>query len=326
MRRRRLFGLSALSLALPKPSLAQGGAWPGRMPIRLIVTFPPGGLADTVARLVTPALGSALGQQLVVENRAGAGGSIGADLCAKSAPDGYTLVVSHASPHGIAPGIYPQLPYDPVADFSHLAMLCDTANALMVKADSPIRSMADYLAAAKASGVRYGSSGIGSITHLMGEVLAKEAGLTKLEHVPYRGSAPALQDMLAGQIESLFDPLTTYVGMLKDGTLRALAVSSPQRVPGVPEVPTFAELGLARLTCTTWIGISGPKGLPAPIAARITDAVQQVMAGAELRRKLAEQASYPPATPLTGPAFSAYVADYVTEWTGVAKRAGIVAS
>ena len=307
--------------------LAQGGAWPSRMPVRLIVTFPPGGLADTVSRLLTPAFSAALGQQVVVENRAGAGGSIGADLCAKAAPDGYTLVVSHASPHGIAPGIYPQLPYDPVTDFTHLAMLCDTGNALMVKADSPIRSFADYVAAARSGrGVRYGSSGIGSITHLMGEVLAKEAGLTKLDHVPYRGSAPALQDMLAGQIESLFDPLTTYVGMLKDGTLRALAVSTPTRVPAVPEVPTFAELGLGRLTCTTWIGISGPKALPTPIAAKLTEVTVAAMANPEIRQKLADLASYPPATPLTGAAYASYIGDYVKEWTAVARGAGIVAS
>ncbi len=327
MQRRHLLGLAAAGLAMPSVLHAQSGPWPSRMPIRLIVTFPPGGLADTVSRLMVPALSSALGQQVVVENRAGAGGSIGADMCAKAAPDGYTLVVSHASPHGIAPGIYPQLPYDPVSDFSHLAMMCDTGNALMVKADSPLKTFADYVAAAKSGrGVRYGSSGIGSITHLMGEVLAKEAGLTKLDHVPYRGSAPALQDMLAGQIESLFDPLTTYVGMLKDGTLRALAVSTPGRVPAVPNVPTFAELGLRRLTCTTWIGISGPKGLPAPIAAKLTEVTVAAMANPAIRQTLADLASYPPAQPLVGPAFASYIADYVKEWTAVAKAAGIVAS
>ncbi len=332
MQRRHLLGLAAAGLAttnLATPNLvrAQGAAWPSRMPIRLIVTFPPGGLADTVSRLLVPTLSAALGQQVVVENRAGAGGSIGADMCAKAAPDGYTLVVSHASPHGIAPGIYPQLPYDPVTDFSHLAMVCDTGNALMVKADSPIKTMADYIAAAKsARGVRYGSSGIGSITHLMGEVLGKEAGLTKLDHVPYRGSAPALQDMLAGQIESLFDPLTTYVGMLKDGTLRALAVSTPARVPVLPAVPTFAELGLPRLTCTTWVGFSGPKGLPAPIAAKLTEVTVTAMANPEIRQKLADLASYPPPQPLVGPAFAHYIGEYVKEWTGVAKAAGIVAS
>ena len=191
----------------------------------------------------------------------------------------------------------------------------------------PLPGMNEIVAAAKSGrGVRYGSSGIGSITHLMGEVLAKEAGLTKLDHVPYRGSAPALQDMLAGQIESLFDPLTTYVGMLKDGTLRALAVSTPGRVPAVPNVPTFAELGLRRLTCTTWIGISGPKGLPAPIAAKLTEVTVAAMANPAIRQTLADLASYPPAQPLVGPAFASYIADYVKEWTAVAKAAGIVAS
>ncbi len=326
MLRRHLLAATAGLLATPTIGRAQGGAWPARQPIRLIATFPPGGLADTVARLVAPAIGTALGQTLVVENRAGAGGTIGADMAAKAAPDGYTLVISHASPHGIAPGIYPALPYDPVADFTHLAMLCDTGNALMVPARSPFRTLSDYLAAGRGPGVRYGSSGVGSITHLMGEVLSRDAALPKLDHVPYRGSAPALQDMLAGQIESLFDPLTTYVGMLKDGTLRALAVSTPQRVPAVPEVPTFAEAGLPRLTCTTWIGVSAPKGLPAEIGIRITEATVAAMARQDIRSKLDDLASYPPPQPMTGGAFTAYVADYVREWTAVARGAGITAA
>jgi tripartite-type tricarboxylate transporter receptor subunit TctC len=337
-RRRHLLGLAAAAPTLAPAALAraqgssqgssQGGdGWPGRQPIRLIVTFPPGGLADTVSRLVTPAMGAALGQSILIENRAGAGGTIGADMAAKAAPDGYTLVVSHASPHGIAPGIYPALPYDPVGDFSHLAMLCDTGNALMVPAASPYRTLGDYLEAAKGGGgLRYGSSGVGSITHLMGEVLAQEAGLPRLEHVPYRGSAPALQDMLAGRIESLFDPLTTYVAMLKDGTLRALAVSTPGRSPALPAVPTFAELGLPRLTCTTWIGVSGPKGLPEATAARLTEAAVGAVARPDLRARLADLASHPPPLPLTGAAYAGMIGGYVREWTGVARSAGITAA
>ena len=325
MQRRHLLGLAALA---PTVARAQGsGAWPGRQPIRLVVTFPPGGLADTVARLVTPAMGAALGQSILIENRAGAGGTIGASLAAKAAPDGYTLVVSHASPHGIAPGIYPSLPYNPVADFSHLAMLCDTGNALMVPAASPFRTLGDLLEAARnGGGMRYGTSGVGSITHLMGEVLAREARLPRLEHVPYRGSAPALQDTLAGRIEGLFDPLATYVGMLQDGTLRALAVSSPSRSPALPEVPSFAELGLPRLTCTTWIGISAPKGLPEPVGARVAEGAAQAVARPELRAKLEELASYPPAPPLAGADFSRMIGAYMREWTGVARAAGITAA
>jgi len=323
IRRRSLLAAGAAGLAAPAVAQAP---WRPRGPIRLIATFPPGGLADVVARLVAPGIGAALGTNLVVENRPGAGGTIGADAAAKAAPDGGTLVISHASPHGIAPGIYPSLPYDPVRDFTHVAMLCDTANVLMVNRGSPTRTLDAFLDLARTSGARYGSSGIGSITHLMGEVLTKEARAPRLDHVPYRGSAPAMQDLFGGRIESVFDPLTTNVATIRDGTVTALAVSAAARVPAVPDVPTFAELGLPALTATTWIGISGPRGLPAPVEAAVREAVLATLAGAELREKLAGLASYPPAEPLTGAAYAAMIARFAAEWTAVAKGAGITAS
>ncbi|MFC7737356.1 Bug family tripartite tricarboxylate transporter substrate binding protein [Roseomonas sp. GCM10028921] len=321
--RRSLLAAGAASLALP--AIAQP-AWKPRQPVRLIATFPPGGLADVVARLVAPAIAGHLGGTIVVENRPGAGGTIGADAAAKAAPDGHTLVISHASPHGIAPGIYPALPYDPVADFTHIAMLCDTANVLMVNKGSNTPTLAAFLDKARGPGARYGSSGIGSITHLMGEVLTREAGVPKLDHVPYRGSAPAMQDLFAGHIESVFDPLTTNVAMIRDGTLLALAVSSPARVPAAPEVPTFAELGLAALTATTWIGISGPKGLPAPVAEAVGEATLAAVAQPEIRAKLADLASYAPATPLVGAEYAAMIGKFAADWTAVARGAGITAA
>ena len=214
----------------PSPSPPAGWAspgWPTKGTIRLIATFPPGGTADTISRILAPKLSAALGTQVVVENKPGAGGTIGSDLAAKAPADGYTLVISHASPLGIAPGIYPKLPYDVVKDFSHISLIGHTPNVLIVPAASPYKTLADYIAAAKArpDDIAFGSSGIGSNTHLMGELLSGLAGV-KLKHVPYKGSAPSLQDMLAGAIPSMFDPITTNVPHINAGKVRVLAISS----------------------------------------------------------------------------------------------------
>jgi tripartite-type tricarboxylate transporter receptor subunit TctC len=247
MQRRRLIASAAGILALPVAARAQGSSasgWPTRGAVRLVAQFPPGGLVDTIARLMAPALAAALNQTVVVENRAGAGGVIGTDHAAKSAPDGYTLLASHASVHVFAAATMPSLPFDPVADFTHMAMLVEAPNILLVRAGSPFQTLEQYLAAARSPRpVRFGSSGIGSAPHLLGVMLGAEARALQLDHVPYRGSAPAMQDLLANQIESMIDPITTNVQQLKDGSLRALAVSSPQRLPAFPDVPTFAELG-----------------------------------------------------------------------------------
>jgi len=325
--RRSLMGAAAMvaGLALPVAAMAQAAAWPTK-PVRVIATFPPGGFVDTIGRIVTPHLSAALGQNVVLENRAGAGGTIGADLVAKAPPDGYTLVFSHASPHGIAKGIYPTLPYDPVADFTHIAFIAETANTLLVKGDSPIRSVADYVAAAKArpEAIRYGSSGIGSTTHLLGELFGSVAGV-KLTHVPYRGSAPSLQDLLGGQIESMFDPMTTNVAVLRDGAVRALAMTSAARVPLFPDVPTFAELGMPKMTSTTWTGLSGPKGLPPAVVATLHAAMLKVVALPEVRARFEDLASYPSAEPMSPAGYTGFVSEFVDNWTAISRSAGIVA-
>ena len=207
--RRTVLAASAATLgsSLAAPAAKASPGWPTKAPIKLIATFPPGGTADTISRILAPKLSAALGTQVVVENKPGAGGTIGSDLAAKAPPDGYTLVISHASPLGIAPGIYPKLPYNVVTDFTHVTLIGHTPNVLIVPANSPYKTLADYIADAKAKPdqIAFGSSGIGSNTHLMGELLSSLAGI-KLKHVPYRGSAPSLQDMLAGAIPSMFDP------------------------------------------------------------------------------------------------------------------------
>lgn len=330
-RRTALFAPAALlaapaltTPALTTPALAQS-AWPARQPVRLISTFPPGGFADTMARLLAAELAPRIAQTVVVENRAGAGGTVGAAMAAQAAPDGYTLVVSHSSPFGVAAGTYPNLAYHVVDSFTHLALLAESANLLMVKGDSPIRTLADYIALARCQPVRFGSSGIGSGTHLMGEVMRRDANLPNLDHVPYRGSAASLADLLGGRIESVFDPITTNTGMIRDGQVRVLALSTAARIPAFPELPTFAEQGLPVLTNTTWAGLSAPRGLPADIAARLTEAAVAAMATPLVTQRLEQLANYAPNPPVTGAAYAAFIRDYANTWGGVARAAGIVA-
>ncbi len=326
MNRRHLLGLSAGLLAAPAIGHAQSGAWPTRGSIRLIAQFPPGGLVDTISRLMAPIMGQALGQTVLVENRAGAGGVIGTDYVAKQPADGYTLLVSHASVHVYSAATLPMLPFNPVTDFTHMGMLVEAPNVLLVRANAPYRTLAQYVDAAKRAPVRYGSSGIGSAPHLLGVMLGSEARATNLDHVPYRGSAPALQDLMANQIESLIDPITTNVQMMKDGVLRALAVSTPQRLPAFPDVPTFAELGFQRLTSAQWLGLSAPRNLPQPIVERLTALIPAMVQRPELMVRFEELQTLPRNPPPMGGDFVRIIEEQLGEWTAVARQFNIVAS
>jgi tripartite-type tricarboxylate transporter receptor subunit TctC len=327
MNRRHLLAAAAGLLAAPSLARAQGAnGWPGRGSIRLIAQFPPGGLVDTISRLMAPALGAAIGQTVVVENRAGAGGVIGTDFVAKAPADGYTLLVSHASVHVFSAATMPALPFDPVTDFTHMAMLVEAPNILLVRADSPFRTLDQYLAAARTRPVRFGSSGIGSAPHLLGAMLSGEARAPQLDHIPYRGSAPAMQDLLASLIDSIIDPITTNVQQLKDGSLRALAVSSPQRLPAFPDLPTFAELGFPRLTSAQWLGLSAPKGLPPAIAERLTAAVPGILSQPALMTRFSDLQTLPRPTLLTGEAFIAEIRTQLAAWSAVARQYNIVVS
>jgi tripartite-type tricarboxylate transporter receptor subunit TctC len=323
MNRRSLLALAA-GAALPLPALAQGTAWPARGSVRLIAQFPPGGLVDTISRLMAPALSQAIGQTVVVENRAGAGGVIGTDFVAKQPADGYTLLVSHASVHVFSAATMPSLPFHPVDDFTHMGMLVEAANVLLVRSTSPFRTLAQYLEAARTRPVRYGSSGIGSAPHLLGAMMSSEAQAPNMEHVPYRGSAPAMQDLLANQIESMFDPITTNVQQLKDGSLRCLGVSSPSRLPAFPDIPTFAEQGFPKLTSAQWLGLSAPKGLPAPIAERLTALIPQLLSRPELVARFQDLQTLPRAQPPLGADFAAIIRSQIAEWTAIARQFDIV--
>ncbi len=324
MNRRTVLLAAAGALAVPRLAVAQSGTWPTRGSIRLVAQFPPGGLVDTIARLMAPILSQSLGQTIVVENRAGAGGVIGTDFVAKQPADGYTLLVSHASVHVFSAATMPTLPFHPVTDFTHMGMLVEASNVLLVKADSPFQTLDQYIAAARTRPVRYGSSGIGSAPHLLGAMLTGETGVTNLDHVPYRGSAPAMQDLMANQIESMIDPITTNVQLMKDGVLRALAVSTPQRLAAFPNVPTFAELGFAKLTSAQWLGLSGPKNLPAPVVERLSALIPQLVARPDLMVRFEELQTLPRSSPPMGPDFTAIINQQIAEWTAVARQFNIV--
>lgn len=322
MKRRDLLAAGAASLIAPWAN-AQSQAWPTRGPIRLICQFPPGGLVDTVARLIAPHLQQALSQTVLVENRPGAGGLVGTDFAARQNPDGYSLLVSHASVHVYATATRNKMPFDAIADFTHMAMLVEAPMVLLVRPQSPFKTLADYVAAARVKPVRYGSSGIGSANHLFGEMLKIEGNAPMHDHVPYQGSAPALAELLGGQIDSVLDPITTNVDQLKGGSLRALAVSTPARLPGLPDIPTFAEAGFPSLTGSQWLGMSAPKGLPAPIAQRLTSLMPEILARPDIMKRLDDLQTLPRKVPVTGAEFNKLIESQITTWTAVARRAKV---
>jgi tripartite-type tricarboxylate transporter receptor subunit TctC len=324
LNRRHFLGLVAGALAAPSVGNAQA-AWPNRS-VRLVAQFPPGGLVDTVARLLAPVMAQALGQSVVVENRPGAGGLIGTDMVAKSPADGYTLLVSHASVHVFSTATRPSLPFDPIADFTHMVHLVEAPNVLLVRANSPYQTLDQYLNAAKTRPVRFGSSGIGSAPHLLGAMLSAEGGAPNLDHIPYAGSAPAMQDLLAGNIESMVDPITTNVQQLRDGSLRCLGVSSPARLPAFPNVPTFAEQGFSKLTSAQWLGLSAPKGLPASITERLTAIVPPMLQRPELAARFSDIQTLPRSPAPTGEAFVGIMRQEIADWTAVARQFNIVVS
>jgi tripartite-type tricarboxylate transporter receptor subunit TctC len=302
---------------------AQSSAWPTRGPIKLIAQYPPGGLVDTVARLLGPHLSQALGQAVVIENRPGAGGLIGTDFLAKQPADGYNLLVSHASVHIYATATRKTMPFDPIGDFTHMGMLVEAPMLLLVRAQSPYQTLAQYVNAAKTKPVRYGSSGVGSANHLYGELLKIEGQAPEHDHVPYQGSAPAMQDLLGGQIDGLFDPVTTNVAALKAGAIRAIAISTPQRLPALPNIPTFAEQGFGSLTGSQWLGLSGPKNLPAPIAQRITALIPELMTKPDVAARLEDIQTLPRKTPVLGEDFNKLIRSQIDTWTQVARKAKV---
>jgi tripartite-type tricarboxylate transporter receptor subunit TctC len=324
MRRRHMpLIAAALASSLCSPAVAQE-AWPTRT-IRIIVTFPPGGSSDIVARVLADVLSQRLPQRVIVDNRPGAGGTLAAAFVAQQPPDGYTLMLSNTAPIVTSPPIYPQAAYDPVAGFTHIAYLGATPLVIMVNPRLvPATDLAGLIAWIKAQRQPpgYGSSGAGSVHHIFGEALMARTGI-QLTHVPYRGSSPMLADLLGGAIPIGFDTLPQNVDNIRSGRLRAIAVTSPQRQSMAPELPTTEEAGFPGLFAENWLGLSGPANLPAPIVAKLHAEVVAALGLPLLRQRWDELGIA--VRPMTQPEFAAYVAEEVRVVGGAVKALGITA-
>ena len=284
-RGRMVRALSAAALAL-LPALAAAQAWPSR-PIRLVVPFPPGGPTDIVARPLAQLLSESLKQQVVIDNRGGAGGTIGADAVAKSPADGYTLLMGTVGTAAINASLYKKLPHDPVRDFTPIAMVASAPVAVVVNPSAGIGSVKELIERAKAKpgAVNFGSAGNGTPGHLTGELFASAAGV-KLTHLPYKGSAPAITDLVGGQIPLMFDPLQSVIQHVQAGRLKALAVSSRSRSSVLPDVPTLAESGLKDFESTAWWAVFGPANMPAAVVEQLKAEIERIVRSDAYREKL----------------------------------------
>ena len=279
--------LNCASVVASQPALAQG--WPNK-PIHWIVGFAPGGGTDIVARALAPKVSETLGVPVVIENRAGAAGTIGADVVAKAPPDGYTFLLGHVNSNAIAPFVLAKVPFDPQTDFSAITYIGYVPNVLVVHPAVPAKSVEELIALAKKEPgkLTYASSGVGSTQHLAGALFNKIAGTTMV-HVPYKGSGQAIVDLLGGQVNMNFDTMPPVLEQIKAGKIRALAISTPQRLPQLPDVPTFDEKNIKGFDVTNWYSIMGPKGLPPATIARMDEAVKKAMADPAIRATLEAQ-------------------------------------
>jgi tripartite-type tricarboxylate transporter receptor subunit TctC len=318
----RRFALT-LSLALACAAAAGPGfasdAYPAK-PIRLIVPFPPGGGTDAIARDVANELTTTLKWNFVVENRPGSGGNIGVDAAAKSAPDGYTIVLGQTSNLAINPTLYGHLPYDPLKDLTPVALVASAPLVFVVKADSPYKNLADLVAAAKAKPgtLNFASPGNGTVTHLTGELLQKEAGVT-FTHVPYKGGSMALTDLLGGRVQIYAGSVPTLLGHIKSGQLRAIVVTSAQRDPNLPQVPTVGET-YKGFEAVTWFGFVAPAGTPQPIVAKLNAEINKALKTPELKKRLNDEG----ATVLGGSPeqFGTLIKSEIAKWAPVVKASG----
>jgi len=279
----------AAAFLLLLPAIAPAQEYPAK-PVKIVVPYSAGGNADILGRTLAQKLGDAMKQPFVVENRAGANGGIGADFVAKSAPDGYTLLVTASGPIVVNPTLYANVPYDPVKDFAPISQCAVYQYVLVTLAGSPYKSIADIVAAARAKpgGVSYGSTGVGGGNHLAGELFALATG-TQLTHVPYKGSAPALADLLGGQLSIMFDTVITSVPQIRAGKLRAFAVSSSKRASSLPEMPTMQEAGIKGFDISQWQGFLAPAGTPKAIVDRLNAETVSAMSAADVHERIAVQ-------------------------------------
>ena len=308
---------SVLTLAIGN-AFAQ--AYPNK-PIKLIVPFAPGGFTDVVARILGQKLSVSLGQQFVIENKAGAGSTIGTDFVAKAAPDGYTLVMISTT-HVISPWIYKSMPYDPIKSFTVISKLVDSPYVLLVNPKVPVKNVQEFIALAKAAPdtIHYASSGNGSSQHLMGGLFASMTG-APLKHVPYRGSGGAATDLVAGVVESSFAGVPNALSQVPQGRLKALAVTTSKRIPQLPDVPTMQEAGVAGYEASVWLALLGPAGMPKEVVNKLNAEIVKVMNSPDTKKALYDAGVEP--TPSSPEAMSSYMAQEMDRWGKVVKDIGI---
>jgi tripartite-type tricarboxylate transporter receptor subunit TctC len=320
MKLKNLLSVLLASLALALPAAAQ--TYPNR-PIRMIVPFPAGGATDILARALSQKLGEKIGQPVIVDNRPGAGGTIGADAASKSPADGYTLLLATSSTHSIGPAINPKIPYKADTDFTPIAYVASSPNIVLVPNSSPSRTMREFIDHARKNPGRlnYASSGNGTIVHLTTEYFKAQSDSFIL-HIPYRGTALAMPDLISGKVDVLFDSFVTGMPHVKDGKLRALAVTSLQRTALAPDLPAVAET-LPGFESVTWFGVYGPKGLSADLAGKVSQAVNSALADADVKDRFARLGAEP--TGGTPQAFAAMVQADTAKWKKIITERKITA-
>ena len=313
-----LLGALLLALNFSTPATAQTSPsinYPVKA-IRLVVPFTPGGSADILGRTIALELSQAWGQPVIVENVAGAGGSIGADKVAKSPADGYTLLMGHIGTLAVNPSLYPKLPYNPVKDFAPVAWVARVPNVLVVNSQLPVKNIQELVALAKSKPgqLSYGSGGNGSAANLATEYFKMQSN-TSLLHIPYRGTAPAVNDLMGGQIQVLFTGAPAVMGHVKNGTLRALAVSSPKRLPALPDLPTVAESGYKNFEADQWYGVVAPAGTPRDIILKLNQQINVALNSNELKKRLTTEGAV--AMPETPEVFGALIVQEIERWRPV---------
>jgi tripartite-type tricarboxylate transporter receptor subunit TctC len=325
MSRRPLLQLAAASaVAALLPAAGRAQAWPAR-PVRLVIPFPAGGATDIVGRLLAQKLGAALGQQVVIDNKPGAGGTIGADLVAKAPADGYTLLLATSSTHSIGPALNPKMPYDAFRDFAPVAHVANAPSVLVVGAGFPQGGALDLIKLLKANPGKhnFGSSGIGTYPHLSAEMFKWRAGGLFVVHIPYRGTGLVISDLIAGQITFLMDSIVSAQSHIREGRVRALAVTGVQRSASLPQVPTFAELGVPGMAFSNWFGFFAPAGTPGEIVDRLNRELNAIVRSPEVQERLrslgADDAGGSPQQ------FARVFRDEHDSWKAVIQRAGIKA-
>jgi tripartite-type tricarboxylate transporter receptor subunit TctC len=312
--------IAAAMAALPA-SIADAQTYPQKT-IRVVVGFAPGGGTDIVARIIGAKLSETWGQPVVVDNRAGATGTIGADIVAKSPPDGYTLIMGHVNSHGIAPNLFKKLPYDAQRDFAMVAYVGYVPNVLVVHPSIPARNVKELIAIAKArpGQMSYASSGVGSTQHLAGEMLKLLAGIDIL-HVPYKGSGPAVVDLIAGHVVMNFDTMPPVLPHIRSGRMRALAVTTPKRAGPLPDVPTMVESGLKGFEMTNWYGVMAPAKTPREVVAKLNGEINKIMGLPEQKAKLEEVGTQ--LDPISTEQFTKFLASEIAKYAKLVKASGV---